>query len=182
MNFQFLTSALLALSAGLIPLLASADIAKSAPPTFRYTCTTEWRARVDITNKDQDDKVLYLMVGEKYCACALTQPFDSSRVESQVKHLCIPRSLLRDTMDGVRDEVGFREVTLGDINEYCQDRLNMVYPKMKGINKKTDLGFCTCAKEKLLNLTRRADKIPDESYIQEINGIAKECSGKITLD
>ena len=62
MNFQFLTLAWLLVSAGFIPIIAHADNGTIAPENFRYTCTNEWRARVDISNKEQEDKVLYLMV------------------------------------------------------------------------------------------------------------------------
>jgi hypothetical protein len=85
---------------------------------------------------------------------------------------------LRDTMDALRDDVGFREVTLGDINEYCQDRWNMVYSNIDGLHKNANLDFCACAKEKLLTLSARADKVSDESYVQDINAIAKECADK----
>lgn len=147
----------------------------NAAPTFQSTCVNAWMGR----NTDVTDKMDFKNFGEKYCKCAETQqPLDSQEAVNKAAQVCMSRTLLQDAMDNVEEKVGLDKVTSQDIENACQDRWHLVYPKMDDNDKKIASSYCSCANSKLADLSKRAANMTDDEYYKEINGIAATCSGK----
>jgi hypothetical protein len=128
------------------------------------------------------DKVDYQNFGEKYCACAATQPLATASDIQQATQTCMSRIMLHDTMDGLEDDVGLAKTTSANITEYCQDRWNLIYPLMSDAEKTATAAYCECARPKLLELVKKADSMTDKAYAIEIDGVASACSGKVKPD
>lgn len=145
---------------------------------FQTECTNSWMQK----SGDAADKVDYKNFGEKYCGCAANQPLDNDAAIQKAIQLCMSRTLLHDAMDSLEEEVGLSEAKDTDINEYCEDRWNLIYPKQTDADKKITTAYCECAKPKLMDLIKQSDNMTDKQYDDGINTIAAACSGNVKQD
>jgi len=144
--------------------------------SFHQVCVKSWMGR----NADVKNKVDFQNFGEKYCTCAETQtPLDSNEAINMAAQVCMSRTLLQDAADNLSDEIGLNEVKDTDFNEYCMDRWELVYPNMDDNDKKAAVGYCDCAKPKLLELFKKSSDMTDQAYSKAIDDVAATCSGKV---
>lgn len=172
MNFSFSKQVGIAFIAGLFSLATYADPAPQTTESFQTVCTDAWMKKSD----DAKDKVDYKNFGEKYCGCAANQPLDNEEAIQKAIHLCMSRTLLHDAMDSLEDEVGLSEAKDSDITEYCQDRWNLVYPKLTDEDKKLTVAYCECAKPQLMELIKQADNMTDKAFDEGVDKVAAACS------
>ncbi len=158
------------------PLLvfASADVDRQGE-SFQTICISSWMKRLS----DVGDKASYKSFGEKYCSCALTQPLDTDAAVDKAIQVCMSRTLLRNTMDSLEDEVGLDKANDKDVNQYCQDTWNLIYPKMTSQGKQIATSFCDCSQPKLAGLLKDSNSMTDKEYYAQIDTVAASCSGPI---
>ena len=178
MRFSLLKSALTAAMVLSSPLMVYADTDNAAAQTFQTGCLKAWMGRSEAIK----DKVDYQNFGEKYCACAATQPLATASDVQQAAQICMSRIMLHDTMDSLEDDVGLAKTTSENITEYCHDRWNLIYPSMSEADKTATAAYCECANPKLFDLVKKSDSMTDKTYSNEIDGIAGACSGKVKAD
>lgn len=159
----------------LLAYSAHADKTSQPGATFQEGCISKWMKKAD----EATDKVDYKDFGEKYCGCAATQPLDSAAAIKKAIQVCMSRTLLHDTMDSLEEEVGLSEAKDSDLQEYCQDRWNLIYPKQTDEDKKFTTAYCECAKPKLMDLIKQSDTITDKQYAEAIDKVAANCSGNV---
>ncbi|MFA5960002.1 MAG: hypothetical protein WC785_05750 [Tatlockia sp.] len=179
MNFRSIKTIAPALC--LLPALIFAEDAPNKEKegeSFQEICTASWMKRVD----EISDKVGYKNFGEKYCACALTQPLDTDAAVDKAIKTCISRTLLHNAMDTLEDKIGLSKAKDSDINQYCLNEWNLIYPKITDEVKQTAAAFCTCAEPKLASLVKDTDKVTDKDYATQIDTIAESCSATIKPD
>ncbi len=143
--------------------------------SFQTVCISSWMKKIG----DSADKIDFKNFGEKYCTCAAAQPLDNDAAIQKAIQLCMSRTLLHDAMDSLEQEVGLSEAKDTDINEYCEDRWNLVYPKQTDADKQITAAYCECAKPKLMDLIKKADNMTDKQYEEGIDDVASACSGKV---
>ena len=177
MKFRYLASILAVATVCCLPLISYADETKP-DESFQTICVNSWLKRANQA-KDQVD---YKNFGEKYCGCAASQPLDNNAAIDQAIQLCMSRTLLKDAMDSVEEEVSLNKATANDITQYCQDRWNLVYLNMTEKGKIASKAYCDCANPKLVALIKDSDKMTDKDYDNQINGIAASCSSEIKPD
>lgn len=197
MNFHRPTILLAALFISLNPLLANASASTtdtstttapttntSTPPesnpskqseSFETICLSSWMKRLN----DLSDKVSYKNFGEKYCACALTQPLDTDAAVDKAIQVCMSRTLLHDSMDSVEDSIGLDKATDRDINQSCLDKWKLIYPQISEQAQQNTTAFCACSQPKLLTLAKNSDGMIDKDYYAQIDIIASSCSSVI---
>lgn len=186
MSFSFKKSMLAAILVSLLPLITyaedaakpadanQADSAKQAE-SFQSICLNSWLKRIN----DVGDKVSYKNFGEKYCACAQTQPLDTDAAVDKAIQVCMSRTLLRDSMDSLEDSVGLTKASDKDVGQYCHDRWNLIYPQMTDQAKQSAAAYCECSKPKLAELLKKSENMTDKDYYDQIDSIAAACSGQI---
>ncbi|MCL9685658.1 hypothetical protein [Legionella maioricensis] len=162
---------LVAATMGFLSLSAYAESGES----FQTVCINSWMKKIG----DSADKVDFKNFGEKYCTCAAGQPLDNEAAIQKAIQLCLSRTLLHDAMDSLEEEVGLSEAKDTDINEYCEDRWNLIYPKQTDEDKKATTAYCECAKPKLMDLIKKAENMTDKEYDDGINDVAAACSGNV---
>lgn len=162
---------LIATTVGFLSLSSYAEPSES----FQTVCINSWMKKIN----DSSDKVDFKNFGEKYCTCAAAQPLDNDAAIQKAIQLCMSRTLLHDAMDSLEEEVGLSEAKDTDINEYCEDRWNLIYPKQTDEDKKITTAYCECAKPKLMDLIKKADSMTDKQYDEGINDVAAACSGNV---
>jgi hypothetical protein len=126
---------------------------------------------------DSAKPIDYKNFGEKYCDCVSKQPLKGEDAIKKATQLCMSRTLLHDTMDALEEEVGLSEAKDSDFLEYCQDRWNLVYPKLSVEDKKFTTDYCECAKPKLMTLISKSDAYTDKEYEDQIDIVSSACSG-----
>lgn len=178
MNLRSIKSAVCLLS--VLPLVAFAEeTPKKEAETFQEICTGSWMKRVD----EVSDKVSYKSFGEKYCACALTQPLDTDAAVDKAIKLCISRTILEEGMNTLSSKVGLDKATDADISQYCMDKWNLIYPKITEPAKQTATAFCNCSQPKLVELLKNKAIVKTEKeQATQIDSIAETCSATIKTD
>ena len=171
MSFSMIKQVLVATTVGFLSLSSYAQAGES----FQTVCINSWMQKIG----DSAEKVDYKNFGEKYCSCAANQPLDNDAAIQKAIQLCMSRTLLHDAMDSLEEEVGLSEAKDTDINEYCDDRWNLVYPKQTDEEKKVTAAYCECAKPKLLDLIKQSDTMTDKQYDDGIDSVAAACSGNV---
>lgn len=175
MNLSTIKLIFIAPVISLLAYSAYADKASQSESTFQDTCINTWMKNTD----EAKDKVDYKNFGEKYCGCAATQQLGSDAAIKKAIQVCMSRTLLHDAMDSLEEEVGLSEAKDSDIQEYCEDRWNLIYPKQTDADKKFTTAYCECAKPKLMDLIKQSDNITDKQYDEEIDNVAAACSDNI---
>ncbi|MDP3268292.1 MAG: hypothetical protein Q8M40_04520 [Legionella sp.] len=150
-----------------------ADVAPSSGNSFQSVCIDSWMKK----SEQIKDKIDYKNFGEKYCSCAATQPLSSDAEISKAIQTCMSQTLLHDAMDSLEEEVGLSEAKATDIDEYCNDRWDLIYPDKSDEAKKITTAYCSCANPKLMDLIKHSDNQTDKQYNDAINSIAASCSG-----
>ena len=171
MSFSILKKVLVATTVGFLSLSNYAQ----ADESFQEKCVASWMKKID----DSAEKVDYKNFGEKYCECAAAQPLDNAAAIQKAIQLCMSRTLLHDAMDSLEEEVGLSEAKDTDVNEYCADRWELIYPKQTEADKKITAAYCECAKPQLMELMKGADKMTDRQYDEGINNVAASCSNNV---
>lgn len=143
--------------------------------SFETICLSSWMKRLN----DVSDKLSYKNFGEKYCACALTQPLDTDAAVDKAIQVCMSNTLLRDSMDAVENSIGLDKVTDNDINQACLNKWKLIYPQMSEQAQQNTTAFCTCSQPKLLTLAKSSDGMTDKEYYAQIDSIASACSSAI---
>lgn len=144
--------------------------------SFQSICLNSWMKRVN----DIGDKVSYKNFGEKYCACAQTQPLDTDAAVDKAIQVCMSRTLLHDSMDSLEEKIGLNKATDKDIAQYCSDRWSLIYPQMTEQAKQNATAFCECSTPKLVEVLKKSDDLTDKEYYLQIDTIAASCSGQLT--
>lgn len=170
---RYLTSILALLFIGFFSLAAYTDN-KKGQESFESTCIKDWMKKAD----EAKSKIDYQNFGEKYCSCIATQPFDNRAAVNKATQLCMSQTLLHDSMDSLEEEIGLKKGTEDIIEEYCQDRWDLIYPQVTDSNKETIIVYCQCAKTQLMQLIKTADQITEKQYNEQINIIAASCVDK----
>ncbi|KTD66235.1 hypothetical protein [Legionella shakespearei] len=159
-----------------ISVLACTSYADPAPnSSFQSQCVDAWMKKAD----QATDKVDYKNFGEKYCGCAAAMPLDNDQAIQKAIQQCMSRTLLHDAMDSLDEEVGLSDAKDTDVDEYCQDRWNLIYPNQTDADKKVTGAYCECAKPKLLDLIKQSDNMTEKQYNESIDSIAASCSGSV---
>lgn len=171
MSFSILKKVLVITTVGFLLLSSYAQ----ADETFETKCVDSWMKKID----DSAEKIDYKNFGEKYCECAAAQPLDSAVAIQKAIQLCMSRTLLHDAMDSLEEEVGLSEAKDTDVNEYCEDRWALIYPKQTEADKKITAAYCECAKPKLMELIKDASNMTDKLYDEGINNVAAACSNNV---
>lgn len=172
MRFLFLKRCLI-LVLFILPFTGKAQ--DNLPETFHYTCVNEWMNRVEGIK----DKGRYQNFGDKYCTCVAGLPLNNVDEIVRTARNCISRTLLLDAMEAIDDDLGYTQTTLGDINEYCQDRWALIYPQMTDADKRAGDTYCNCAKSPLLALAKKSDSMGYQAFDSAVEEIAKNCAGNI---
>ncbi|WP_058534552.1 hypothetical protein [Legionella saoudiensis] len=139
---------------------------------FLTICTNAWMEKSDAAK----DKVDFKNFGEKYCACAASQPLGNDEAIQKAIHVCMSRTLLHDALDAMEDDVGLSKAQETDFIQFCQDRWNLIYPNLSAEDKKVTMAYCECAKPKVMTLIKQADNLTDKQYDDGVNDIAAACS------
>ncbi|KTD35664.1 hypothetical protein Lmor_1111 [Legionella moravica] len=160
---------------GLCSISAYSDNSAQPDGSFQSVCINSWMDK----GKQGTDKVDYKNFGEKYCACASTQPMNTEEEINHAIQICLSRTLLHDAMDSLEEEIGLSDAKANDFTEYCQDRWSLIYPKQTDEDKKFTTSYCGCAQPKLMELIKKSETITDKEYDQSIDAIAAECSGTV---
>lgn len=143
--------------------------------SFQAICLSSWMKReTNIANM-----TAYKHFGEKYCACALTQPLDTDAAVDKAIQVCMSRTLLRTTMDSLEEEIGLEKASDKDVSQFCQDTWNLIYPKMNDQARQIATSFCDCSQPKLVSLLKSSNNMADKEYYDQIDSIAAACSGPI---
>ncbi|ARG99341.1 hypothetical protein [Legionella micdadei] len=161
-----------------LPLMTSAETADDTnkqAESFQAICLSSWMKRVS----DVGNMAGYKNFGEKYCACALTQPLDTDAAVDKAIQVCMSRTLLHNTMDSLEEEVGLDKASDKDISQFCQDTWNLIYPKMTDQAKETATNFCNCSQPKLVALLKNSSNMTDKEYDAQIDSVAASCSESI---
>ena len=128
---------------------------------------------------DATDKVDFQNFGEKYCACAANKPLDNdAAVQKAIRYVCQERYFMMPWTHS-KKRLGLSEAKDTDINEYCVDRWNLVYPKQSDAEKQIVKAYCECAKPKLIDLIKQSDNVTDKQYDEGIDSIADACSDHV---
>ncbi|MBA2656626.1 MAG: hypothetical protein H0U70_06520 [Tatlockia sp.] len=143
--------------------------------SFQNICLSSWMKRIS----DLQDKVGYKNFGQKYCACALTQPLDTDTAVDKAIQLCMTRILLQDSMDSLEDSVGLNKATEAEVNQSCQNKWKLIYPQMSDQAQLNTNAFCSCAQPKLSMLIKNTDNMTDKDYYAQIDTIAASCSDMV---
>lgn len=175
MHVFSLKQMLIAVTVVCFSISSHSDNATKASNSFQSVCINSWMTKGD----QASDKVDYKNFGEKYCACASTQPLDNDVAIKKATQICLSRTLLHDAMDSLEEEIGLSDAKDTDVMEYCQNRWELIYPKQSDEDKKFTTAYCECAKPKLLGLIKESDKITDQQYSENIDSIAAACSGNV---
>lgn len=154
---------------------AYADKSSQSGATFQDACISSWMKKAD----EATDKVDYKNFGEKYCQCASTQQLDSDAAIKKAIQVCLSRTLLHDAMDSLEEEVGLSKAKDTNIQEYCQNRWNLIYPKQTDEDKKFTTAYCGCAQLKLMDLIKQSENMTDKQYYEVVDNIAADCSGNV---
>lgn len=168
-----LIQAMIFIAGGFLIFFSYAENAPQHNATFLSSCVDSWMKKVD----QSSDKLDFKNFGEKYCACAATQPLDNDDAVKKAISLCMSRTVLHDTMNTMEEELGLSEARDKDFHEYCLDTWELVYPKQSVEDKKTIIDYCTCAAPKLMKLIKQTDTITDRQYDDDIDVIADSCTG-----
>ncbi|KTD82958.1 hypothetical protein [Legionella waltersii] len=174
MNLSTIKLFLIAPILSLLAYSVHAENATQPAPSFQENCVNSWMKKGD----EAKDKVDYKDFGEKYCGCAASQKLDSEEAVKKAIQLCLSRTLLHDAMDAMDEEVGLAESKDTDVQEYCEDRWTLIYPKQTDEDKKFTTAYCECAKPKLLDLIKKSDNLTDKQYDEVIDKVADECSSQ----
>ncbi|KTD50879.1 hypothetical protein [Legionella quateirensis] len=166
---------LIAVTVGLFSISAYSDSTTQPNSSFQSVCINSWMSK----GEQATDKVDYKNFGEKYCACASTQPLDNQEAIKKAIQLCLSRTLLHDAMDSLEEEIGLSDAKAADLTEYCQDKWSLIYPKQTEEDKKFTTSYCECAQPKLMELIKKSETITDKEYDQSIDTIAGDCSGNV---
>jgi hypothetical protein len=143
--------------------------------SFQAICLSSWMKReTNVANLTD-----YKNFGEKYCACALTQPLDTDAAVDKAIQVCMSRTLLRNTMDSLEEEIGLEKASDKDVSQFCQDTWNLIYPKMNDQAKQIATSFCDCSQPKLVSLLKSSTNMTDKDYYAQIDAVAASCSGPI---
>lgn len=143
--------------------------------SFQAICLSSWMKReTNVANLTD-----YKNFGEKYCACALTQPLDTDAAVDKAIQVCMSRTLLRNTMDSLEEEIGLEKASDKDVSQFCQDTWNLIYPKMNDQAKQIATSFCDCSQPKLVSLLKSSTNMTDKDYYAQIDAVAAACSGPI---
>lgn len=140
--------------------------------SFETICLASWMKRF----ADVQDKLAYQNFGQKYCACALTQPLDTDTAVDKAIQVCMSRTLLAEAMDALRTQVSFEKATDKDINQFCQNKWKLIYPQMSAQAQQNTTAFCTCAQPKLAELVKNFKTMVDNDFKAQIDTIAGTCS------
>jgi hypothetical protein len=175
MNLSTIKLILIAPVISLLAYSAHADNASQPAPTFQENCINSWMKKGDAAK----DKVDYKDFGEKYCGCAAAQKLNSDEAVKKAIQVCLSRTLLHDAMDSLEEEVGLSEAKDTDVQEYCEDRWNLIYPKQTDEDKKFTTAYCECAKPKLMDLIKQSENMTDKQYADAIDNVAAVCSGNV---
>lgn len=143
---------------------------------IKPACVKAWMSRIDTIT----EKIEYQNYGEKYCTCLAEKAPDTtaSALANTTKN-CLSRILLHNAMDVFEDDVGLKDITLGDIAEYCHDKWSLFYPNQDSAMQQSTANYCACVKPKLLALAKKADTMTDEIYNGHIDNIADNCAIKL---
>jgi hypothetical protein len=174
MTFKTLNRAMMTLSFSAFTTFAMADVSPNTGD-FQAVCTNAWMQKAD----QSKNKVDYKNFGEKYCACAATQPLDSPVAIKKAIQICMSQTLLHDAMDALEEEVGLDDAKDTDVNDYCQDRWSLIEPNQDAQVKTIATVYCECAKPKLMEIIKKADNVTDKEYYAQIDAVAAECSGNV---
>jgi hypothetical protein len=177
MHLCYIKAMLVALIFSLPPLFVYAAEGKTSE-SFQAICLDSWMNRYT----EVKDKVAYKNFGEKYCNCAQTQPLDNDSAVDKAIHVCISRTLLHDTMDALKTSIGLNKVTDKDIIKHCQERWNLIYPKLTDNGKQATIAFCECSKTQLMDLQKKVNEMTDKEYNEQSDTIAAACSGTVKPD
>lgn len=175
MNFKSFNLLLIHIAIIMAPTIINADAANQTSESFLTVCIDSWMKKA----AKSADQVDYKNFGEKYCACASTQPLTNDAAIKNAIQLCMSRTLLHDAMDSLEEEVGLTDAKDTDIDEYCQDRWSLIYPNQTDADRKGITAYCECAKPKLLELIKQSETITDKQYSETIDTIAQACSENV---
>lgn len=155
-------------------LLSACAIAEStiepASNALQSNCIDSWMAKI----QQGVDSVDYKNLGEKYCSC-----LDGPSMSGNAK-LCMSKTALHDAMDSLEEEVGLSDAKEDDVDDYCQEVWGLIYPKPMNTEEAMIKSYCDCAKPKLFELLKQADKMTDKQYDESIDGVAASCSDKLS--
>ncbi|MBA2651467.1 MAG: hypothetical protein H0U73_04265 [Tatlockia sp.] len=143
--------------------------------SFATICLESWMKRFT----DVKDKVGYKNFGQKYCACALTQPLDTDVAVDKAIQVCMTRILLQDSMNSLEDTVGLDKASDKEVNQACEDKWKLIYPQMSAQAQLNTTAFCSCTQPKLSELSKKSDNMTDKDYYTQIDSIAASCADMI---
>ncbi|MBA3535474.1 MAG: hypothetical protein H0T84_02515 [Tatlockia sp.] len=143
--------------------------------SFESICLSSWMKRF----ADVKDKSSYQNFGQKYCACALTQPLDTDAAVDKAIQICMSRTLLQDSMDSLKAEVGLDKATENDVNQFCLNKWKLIYPQMSEQAKLNTAAFCTCSQPKLTELIKNFKTMVDKDFKVQVDTIAGTCADMV---
>ena len=158
------------------PLLSFADA--KVDQAFQTDCNKAWMDMAGNTS----DKVDYKNFGEKYCGCAAGKSLATKADLSKAAQICMSQTLLHDTMDGLGDNVGLKNLTQEIIQTGCQDKWKIIYPNMDDKLSASVTSYCQCASPKLMDLNKNRDNLTDKQWYDTIDSIANDCAGTVAPD
>lgn len=140
---------------------------------IKPACIKAWMSRIDAVT----EKIEYQNYGDKYCTCLAEKASGlSTEALAKTAKMCMSRIMLHNAMDVFEDDVGLKDLTLGDIAEYCQDKWSLLHPHQDNTMQQATTQYCACIKPDLLALAKKADTMTDEVYNGHIDTIADTCA------
>lgn len=167
---------IVAILISMCPLLSFADA--KVDQAFQTDCNKAWMEMAGNTS----DKDEYKNFGEKYCSCAAGKSLNSKDEIAKAAQICMSQTLLKDTMDGLGDSVGLKNLTQESIQTGCQDKWKIIYPEMDDKLMTSVTSYCQCASPKLMELNKNRDNVTDKQWYDTIETIANDCAGNVAAD
>lgn len=178
MHYALIKSIVVAIIIGLFPLVSQADDTNKLNDIFKTACVKAWMKRAT----DASDAVDFRNFGEKYCGCVAYHPLNSEAAIHQASQICLSQTLLHDTMDSFETEHGLAGLTEEKAIASCQDRWNLIYPKMEDNLKAASNTYCKCAAPKLVEINKGRDNFTDKQWYAAIDKVAADCATKVIPD
>lgn len=152
-----------------VPLSAISALGGTNTPidNFYLNCGKAWQNRPG-SSGDVD----YKNFGIDFCNCLKKQnpilvPIDINNSE------CLYQTILRQTTAHLENEVGLDKVSSEDIDEYCEEQIDVIFPNQE-TNNFTNY-YCQCAKSKLLKLYHQIDNKSDFELDKNLKIISSFC-------
>lgn len=159
---------------GFLPITSFADEGKLTE-AFKTNCIKAWMDSAGNTA----DKVAYQNFGEKYCDCGSKNKLETKEDINKVAQICMSQSILHDTMDGLEDKTGLKNLTAEKIQSGCGDTWKIIYANMDDKTKTATGAYCQCVAPKLYEMTKNSENMTDKTWYEKMNGIAGECAGNV---